>query len=68
MYEIFNNQVNREDAELVAQQLDEFTKWEEGSEFTHIKGIHVNKLPEFLNHIVECYEDSGKYFKIFFKT
>nr|XP_022319187.1 uncharacterized protein LOC111121978 isoform X1 [Crassostrea virginica] len=51
--------VSKLDSSIVEQQLDQFTKWEEGAEMTQMNQIPVEKLPHFLDHLLEVYQDSG---------
>ncbi|XP_062604602.1 uncharacterized protein LOC134266367 [Saccostrea cucullata] len=56
---LYNVKVNHLDASIVEQQLNQFTKWEEGSEVTRARRIPMAKLQDFLDHLLKTYGDSG---------
>ncbi|XP_056017934.1 uncharacterized protein LOC125664676 [Ostrea edulis] len=56
---LYNVKVSEVDATKVEQQLNHFTKWEEGSEVTRMERIPVEKFPDFLDHLQHMYGESG---------
>ena len=63
MYNSLNlsSKVSKLDSSIVEQQLDQFTKWEEGAEMTQMNQIPVEDLPDFLDHLLDVHLDSGIY-------
>lgn len=53
------------DARLVEQELNSFTKWQEKVELTQTKGIRIEDFPNFLEHFVRTNQTFGKSFYLF---